>query len=313
MLSLVAAQRLFNRNAGVVSKMYRHQHEHLETQEKIIEVKVYSGNHPRILEMIDGLTPLKKYINLAVIHGSYATGMEIAYSDFDGLIVLSKELVNDEVLLAKVAFELHQLRKIMHKIDPFQHHGWFVLSEYDLENYPEWFLPSAIFEHSRSLIGNTKLAIHIPPITDMDFNRSFLRLCESLNRKLSSPKVDWNLYQLKAIFSEFMMLPSAYIQARDSKGIYKKFSFGEMRKDLTAEEYSVMDEVSTIRMNWKYELNDKQIRFLQRIDFLSWKQRQKIKMAIPAFIETAIHDGLFSRMNSFIDIVKSKLNSGEKL
>ncbi len=311
MLSLVAGQSLFTRNAGVISKMYRHHHEQIDSQVKTITVPAYSGQHPRILEMIQGLAPLKKYLNLAVIHGSFATGEEIVYSDFDGLIVLSKELINDEQLLARVSSDLHQLRKVMHKIDPFQHHGWFVLSEYDIENYPEWFLPSAIFEYSRSLIGNTTLAIHIPSVTDMDFSRSFLRLCESVNRKLSSPKVDWNLYQLKAIFSEFMMLPSAYIQARDKKGIFKKFSFEEMRKDFTSQEYSVMDEVSTIRKNWKVELSEKQNRFFQRIDFLSWKSRQKISMAIPAFIEAAIHDGLFSRMNNFTEVVKNKLNLSE--
>jgi hypothetical protein len=101
-----------------------------------------------------------------------------------------------------------------------------------------------------------------------------------------------------------MMLPSAYVQARDEKGIFKKYSFAEMRKDFGAEEFSVMDEVSDIRTSWMYDLTDRQLKYFERIDFLSWKGRQKIELETPVFIEAAIHNGLFSRMNNFTALVR---------
>ena len=110
-----------------------------------------------------------------------------------------------------------------------------------------------------------------------------------------------------------MMLPSAYVQARDDKGIFKKYSFAEMRKDFKEEEFAVMDEVSNIRSNWMIDLTERQKRFFERIDFLSWKSRQKIELNTPVFIELSISNGIFSRMNNFTALVKHKiLNSNYK-
>lgn len=156
-----------------------------------------------------------------MVHGSYATaGDEVAYSDFDGLIIVSKAM--NKRPLADVAIRLHQLRKFMHLIDPFQHHGWFVLSEYDLDNYPEWFSSYSSIVSFKIIDRSAKLEIKVQVTPDVDFRKSFLRLCDSLKRKLSAGKTDWNLYQLKASSSEFMMLPSSYVQARDDKGIFQK-------------------------------------------------------------------------------------------
>ena len=304
MLSAFSPKFLFHRNATVICKLYSGHNFKSDSEQEDINIPAYSGSNEYLLKMNKALLALRPSLKAALVHGSFATGEEIAYSDFDGLIIISKEALRNRRQLAETAYNLHELRKVMHLIDPFQHHGWFVLSEFDLENYPEWFLPTAVLHHSKSLIGNTRLEINVQEVPDVDFKKSFLRLCDSLKRKLSSSKLDWNLYQLKAIFSEFMMLPSAYVQARDDKGIFKKYSFAEMRRDFKDEEYAVMDEVSNIRMNWMYDLTDKQRRFFERIDFLSWKKRQKIELSIPVFIEMSISNGIFSRMNNFTALVK---------
>ncbi len=312
MLSVFSSKFLFRRNSAVICRLYSGHNVQSHSGQEVIDIPAYSGSNKYLVQMSKALSDLKPALKGAMVHGSFATGEEIEYSDFDGLIIISKDALQNKKLLAETAYKLHELRKIMHLIDPFQHHGWFVLSEYDLENYPEWFLPTAVLQNGKSLIGTTHLRVNVQEVPDVDFKKSFMRLCDSLKRKLSASKPDWNLYQLKAIFSEFMMLPSAYVQARDDKGVFKKYSFAEMRRDFKDEEYTVMDEVSNIRMNWIYDLTEKQKKFFERIDFLSWKGRQKIELSTPVFIELSINNGIFSRMNNFTALVRHRIINSKK-
>lgn len=309
MLSVFFPKILFRRNAKLISKMYSKKFVVSHLEEIKIDFPVYSGANKDLIEIKSQLMKIRHHLTGAFVHGSYATGEEIPYSDFDGLIILNSKILSDEKKLAEVAFTLHGLRSIMHRIDPFQHHGWFVLSENDLTNYPEWFLPVAVLHHSRSLIGDISLTLRVQEKSDVDLKKSFLRLCESIQRKLSDKTRKWNLYQLKAIFSEFMMLPASYVQARDKKGIFKKYSFQEMEKDFPADDYAVMNEVSSIRSQWNVKLSSQDRSFLQRLDFLSWKRRQSISIVVPNYIQVLINNGLFTRMNNFTALAKLKIQS----
>jgi hypothetical protein len=93
-----------------------------------------------------------------------------------------------------------------------------------------------------------------------------------------------------------MMLPSLYYQAKNNKGIFKKYSFDEMRKDFDPADFDVMDKVSDIRRKWKVELTEGEKRFLERTDFFSWYRRKHIDYKIPSWISTAVDDELFIRM-----------------
>ena len=309
MLSVFFPMRLFRRNAKLISRMYSKKIIVSPHEEVRIDFPAYTGKNEDMLQMKNELMNIRQHLTGAFVHGSFATGEEIPYSDFDGLVILSREVLSDEKKLSDVAFTLHNMRRIMHRIDPFQHHGWFVLSENDLANYPEWFLPVAVLHHSRSLIGEKSLSLRVQEKPDVDFRKSFFRFCESLQRKLSDKHRHWNLYQLKAIFSEFMMLPATYVQARDRKGIFKKYSFQEMKKDFRDEEYAVMDEVSSIRSSWVVDLSPAEQAFLQRLDFISWKRRQKIALEVPVFIQSMISNGLFARMNNFTALAKYKIQN----
>lgn len=311
MLSVFFPKNLFRRNAKLITKMYSKKFAVSNQEEIRIDFPAYTGQNKELIEMKNELNRIRQHLIGAFVHGSYATGEEIPYSDFDGLIILSSKVLSDEKRLAEVALTLHNLRSIMHRIDPFQHHGWFVLSENDLTNYPEWFLPVAVLHHSRSLIGDISLTLRVQEKSDVDLRQTFFRFCESLQRKLSDKNRHWNLYQLKSIFSEFMMLPASYVQARDRKGIFKKYSFQEMRKDFRSEEYAVMDEVSSIRENWKVDLSLNDKLFLQRLDFLSWKRRQSLSLEAPKNIQSLLDSGLFSRMNIFTDLAKLKIQNQE--
>ena len=57
-------------------------------------------------------------------------------------------------------------------------------------------------------------------------------------------------YDAKTLLHSITLFPTIYLQA---KGIlvYKKFSFGIAKKDFKKEDWKVIDEVSSIRRNWK--------------------------------------------------------------
>ena len=80
-----------------------------------------------------------------IVHGSVATNEVIPYSDFDGLLIVKDAFVNSK--------QLNQFKrasmKLILEFDPLQHHGWFQIKQSDLQNYPQYYLPFEILEHSK--------------------------------------------------------------------------------------------------------------------------------------------------------------------
>jgi len=191
----------------------------------------------------------------AYIHGSLGTYEEIPYSDFDALVIIKDEIFEDKKRIVRVAKKMIKAKKIMYKFDPIQHHGWFIMTESDLKNYPQTYFPHELFEHAKSLFPDkgTKLEIYLNK-NGYDYIQPFHNLANSIIRKIDSNKIPKNMFQLKSLLSEFMLLPALYIQARDKKGVYKKFSFDLARKDFPETEWEIINEVSEIRDNWHYKM-----------------------------------------------------------
>lgn len=288
---------MYYKNAGAVMNMFERRKEAQEGGQKItLEIPVYDGANEFVKDMMKALEPLKNILHSAYVHGSLATGEENRYSDFDGLLILRDDILTDRAKLSKAAAILNNLRFYMHRQDPLQHHGWFVLSETDLTDYHEDFLPVETMRFGKAIFPaeNQQLTLHVNP--SVDFTKPFFRLCRSIERKLVKDPRSYNLYSIKAILSEFMMLPSLFIQAMHGKGIFKKFSFEEMRKYFAPEDFDVMDRVSAIRAKWSIELTEKEMRFLERTDFYSWYRRKHIHYKIPSWLSSAVDEELFISM-----------------
>lgn len=132
----------------------------------------------------------------------------------------------------------------------------FVLTEAHLNDYLEDYFPSELFNYSKSLFKNQGLRLWIQSTRDKKkFKQSFNSLCDSSHAQLRRPNLPKNMYQLKGLFSQFMLLPAVYCQARDGKGIYKKFSFDTAKVDFSSRDWSIMDEVSSLRENWSYNIS----------------------------------------------------------
>ncbi len=296
-VSSVTPGLMYFKNAGAVMSMFERRKDEMEQGEsQVLNIPFYDGKNEFVREMIEALKPLSPYIHSAYIHGSLATGEEIPYSDFDALIVFRDSLFENRATLSRTAAGINGLRYYMHRQDPIQHHGWFALSEIDLMDYHEDFLPVATLKKAKRIFPaeQEELVLNVNP--GADFKKPLYRLCKSIERKLVNGPDKYNLYSLKAILSEFMMLPSLYVQARHKKGVFKKESFNEMRQDFSPEDFAVMDLVSSIRSKWKIELTENEKRFLERTDFYAWYRRKHIGYKIPSWIKKAVDDELFIRM-----------------
>jgi len=220
-----------------------------------ISVEPYRGRNRYVTMMREYLEQeLDGQLFEAVVHGSLATGEEIGYSDFDALVVLKDAVFEDKERLAEVAYKLGEARKIMLTMDPLQHHGWFVLTESMLKDFPVLYFPPVLFEYSRSILHDEVFEFDIGARQPEDFKKPFDRLVQSLLLKLQRKDLVLNAYALKNLLSEFMLLPAFYVQARDGKGIFKGQSFEAVRTDLKEEEWEGMSRISGIRAGWKYEV-----------------------------------------------------------
>ncbi|NIM17572.1 MAG: hypothetical protein GTO45_36625 [Candidatus Aminicenantes bacterium] len=273
-----------------------------------VKVNVYQGSNPHVLEMMEFLSGhLSEDLLGAYVHGSLGTYEEINYSDFDALVILKNEVLQDASRLAKAARRLINARKIMLRMDPLQHHSWFVLTQSDLSDYPQTFFPHELFTYAKSLLPDRggELEIAFDPGIQ-DYYQPFKNLLRSIRDKLDL-KRPRNLYQLKGLLSQVMLLPALYCQARDRKGIFKKYSFQEARKNFTAREWEVLDEISSIRQTWHVHLSLMVKFILTRSTVFSRLFAVHFGPSIPRDLAQQLDDVFYNRVDSLISLFIHKL------
>ena len=246
----------------------------------------------------------------AYTHSSVAISEEVAYSDFDGFVIVKDETLLNDTRLEKVALILKQSEKIMNEMDPLQHHGWFILTESDLKNFPEYYFPNELIRYAKCLFGENKIAIQISKEGFKEqFNKSFNNMARGILNKLDSKSFLKNYYNFKNLLSEFMLLPAFYIQARTGFGIFKKFSFEKVKNELR-EKYTVMDEISSVRSNWNYDpplfyrsLKNNSTLFSRMIP------SKYFSGDIPASVKNKFDDAFIQKMKNFVGDLKLQLSN----
>ena len=220
-------QQLFRRNARKIIEQYnayRNTHTQTTASEVAIQVDLYEGTNPHVLRMRDYLsTRCEQDVLGAYVHGSLGTYEEIPYSDFDALVILRNEVFETPARLATVAYKLSQARAIMLDFDPLQHHGWFVLTEAQLKAYPAPYFPLALYSHAKSLLPATSLQLTVPTQSPPGeaWEHSFRVLSTSIMHRVAGMRYPSNMYELKFMLSQFMLLPALYVQAREQATFFK--------------------------------------------------------------------------------------------
>ena len=194
---------------------------------------------------------LKPYLLGFYLHGSIATKDYIrGWSDMDTLSIVSKKTLQDPESILRLRDRLYLSRKFYYQVDPLQHHGSIVISEYDIENYCQAYFPVEIFKYSRSLFKNDKpMGFKV-----RDFSHEALKkLFWFVNyfRKMKYEKLyRLNNYDAKNLLHAITLFPTLYLQAKGNS-MYKKFSFGRAKNDFSKNAWKAIDDVGCIRNNWK--------------------------------------------------------------
>ena len=277
------------------------------TQQYKVVIKEYDDN----LELINKLGQLieqdySELFHSVIVHGSVATNEVIAYSDFDGLLVVKDNFISSKKL---EKFKTESMKLIL-EFDPLQHHGWFQIRESQLKDYPQYYLPYEILENSKLIIPKQaflELNLTINK-DDVDYKRSLKQLIGSINIQSRSNFESVRIYDLKSFLSKVMLLPSMYYAAKYNKGIFKKESFTVVKNDFMADEWSCMDKASFIRYNWNYSLIPIQKFIMTRPEKLFRRLTKKyVSPRISDDILKELDANFFKSLNLFIEKINKDI------
>jgi len=217
----------------------------------IIELNVYENGNVQIIENLKKLCRDYNELFLAVIaHGSVGSDEIINYSDFDGLLIIKDEFKGSKGLNA---FILESMGTIF-EFDPLQHHGWFIIYESQLNNYPQHYLPYEILNRSKLIYPEYSLQLNLSIPQNLNYVMSFSNLSKSLEGKILRIDKIRTAFQLKSFLSQVMLLPAMYYSAKNQIGIDKKSSFTMIHREFSREELKSIDIASEIRSSWDYKI-----------------------------------------------------------
>ncbi|MCX6291612.1 MAG: nucleotidyltransferase domain-containing protein [Bacteroidetes bacterium] len=309
-LFLFSPRFVFEKNAKIIQSYFQKEKTERGNPMGSLEISVdaYQGKNEHVSRMESFLqSNAGDFIAGVYIHGSIGTGDEIQYSDFDALVILKNEIFSDRFKLAQAACMLSKARRFMLEMDPLQHHGWFVMTEKDFNDYPETYFPSELFRHAKSVLPDRGAELNFKIREKQDYLSPCLNLCAAIEKKLVRKNYPSDVYGLKNLLSEFMLLPALYFQAKYKRGIYKKDSFAESQKDFTNEEWQVMDVVSSLRENWVTEIPGWKRRWIASSRFYPFRLARWLSGSIPSPIHEKLTDGFYLSMLNFIRHTREKL------
>ena len=100
-------------------------------------------------------------------------------------------------------------------------------------------------------------------------------MLNSFENRIKSNWTPSNIFQLKSVLSQIMLIPSLYYSAKYNKGIFKKYSFDAVRNDFNDKEWYAINRASEIRNTWGYHLNYFQQLIMKRPEKVFRKITQK--------------------------------------
>ncbi|MBM4197254.1 MAG: hypothetical protein FJ197_09210 [Gammaproteobacteria bacterium] len=273
-----------------------------------VVVRPCESQHAAVRAMTAALAPLTGLLHSAYVHGSLGSEEEeVAYSDFDALVILRDATVRDPARLAAAAAALTATRRIMQAYDPLQHHGWFVLTESDLRCYCQAYFPHQLFEYARVMVpaGAVTLDLQLRD-SAAEYRAAFAGLAGLLRRQFAG-RPPGNLYELKDVLSRMLVLPARYLQARDGTAVYKKWSFDLAAADFPGDAWAVMEEIQALRRDWQLPLRGWQRRLLGQVVA---RRRLVLPLAaprIPAELAARLGPSLWQRADRLVGQMQARV------
>jgi hypothetical protein len=272
---------------------------------KEINLKPYQGKCNMIYELRQLVRlSFSSLFKAVIVHGSIANEDEIAYSDFDGLLILKGGATESPLFHEFIKVS----QKIILKFDPLQHHGWFMIKESELNSYPEHYLPSLVLESSRLIWPKKPMRLTVQSSEESDFIKPFSHLSSHVLGKVKRGWRPTNMYQLKSFLSEVMLLPCLFMTAMDQKPVLKELSFEAAEKRFPHLNWSSVQAASLIRSSWAYHLNPIQ-KLVMRQPGRFWRKvtEKKIAPAIPKAMGQVLDEAFYTQLSELIHHMKNEV------
>jgi hypothetical protein len=144
----------------------------------------------------------------AYLHGSLATLDFIpGASDLDLVYVLNETTSKDDGRLLALRSLLKKTTASFYAVDPFQHHGPYIITPKIKTNYVESYLPLAVWRRSRPLMGSDRIQL---AIEKSEFHRQlwFRRSVQYYRRCCIERKRTNSVFDAKLIVSMASLLPA---------------------------------------------------------------------------------------------------------
>ena len=135
--------------------------------------------------------------------------------------------------------------KEIYKFDPLQHHGWFIITKNQLQQYPQTYFPHELYKKAKVIYPNKDIFFNINfEKKSINYAGPLFDIISSFENSKKNKLIPRNLYQLKSTLSKIMLLPTLYVQARDKRGVFKKDSFNLAKTDFKKEHWKPIEVAS---------------------------------------------------------------------
>jgi len=221
--------------------------EDIPLEKRVIEVnKDLSG--AKLSNLLKHCKGMDSYFSL-YIHGSRAIGDYTHFSDIDDLLIVHSNAWQNLRTLKQVAEVTSKLARVFQDIDPLQHHGHWVYSDFDLLCFDESIMPLIVLDTARILCGRYRLEVFIRP-NPGGFRRILWSIIQEVRRDCLTAQSDGiNLYFLKNLISGISLLPALTFQVLGQM-IDKKSAILRSREIYSEQACEAIHWASHIRENW---------------------------------------------------------------
>ncbi len=245
------------------SASYQKKYHNLFTKEKVI-VKFVK---PFIKTKTDKfLKPLNEFVNYirknfkkeelvgAYIHGSLATNDYVSgYSDFDAILIIKEDVMKDDFKMIKIRNKIKKANTFLYLLDPLQHHNLFIITELDMKYYFQPTFPIELFNYAREITNYKNILKFRCFSEDEHLDKIFLYRIDMFSNPKKYKLDKKNVYDIKNAVQNILLLPALYLQGKNKKYLYKKYSFNKAKKDFSRKEWEIIERCSQLRRTFSFK------------------------------------------------------------
>lgn len=186
-----------------------------ETRHYRIDSLLPFTSHPIVKKIHRTLESLETGISVYV-HGSMATGDYTDFSDVDDLVIIHCSSWASYEQFQKVTRLLEKIARLFQCVDPLQHHGHWVFSDFDMTCLDQGTIPLVVLNKAIVAVGRPALEVKVRTST-WGFARVMWAIVQDVRRcVLSMIRGHLNIYGLKNLISSISLLPALSFQMRGS-------------------------------------------------------------------------------------------------